>query len=390
MEKGIGVDMAIISILIVTFLLCVVIDKVYEAEWKKNLTADVAFSVGEVRAGEQLDIIETVANDKYMIIPAVQVKFSLSRHLVVEAGIENVTVTDQSYKYDTFSLGVRQRIKRTIPIKKTKRGFYAISRVDVVSKGIFFRGHNVMSFPVNSQLHIYPTEFDVDFVKQASGKIYGEFASKIRVFDEPFSFRGIRDYDVNDPMNAVNWKATARTGGLMTNLRDYQSSFKVMLLLNLEDSHPGTSEEIKEDCISIAAGVIRELLRLGIQVGLISNGIGTDGSESEKQNIVIGCDDICTYERYLRRLSEIELDAGQEEFTNILSKEKDSIQDDMMVVVISVNHNTEFLEMVGEIMESHDGSIFIAPYENDDRWWESNNCEISEVLPWSRQESVES
>ena len=51
------------------------------------------------------------------------------------------------------------------------------------------------------------------------------------LYEDPFTFRGIREYTTSDPMKTINWKASARTGGLMVNTFDSVMTQKVMLYL---------------------------------------------------------------------------------------------------------------------------------------------------------------
>ena len=37
------------------------------------------------------------------------------------------------------------------------------------------------------------------------------------IFEDPFEFKGIRNYTTSDPMKKINWSASAKTGELMVN-----------------------------------------------------------------------------------------------------------------------------------------------------------------------------
>jgi len=64
-------------------------------------------------------------------------------------------------------------------------------------------------------------------------------------------------------MKTINWKATARTGDLMVNIRNYTSLRAVRIFLNLADTGILKNEQLVELCISIAARFAGELLEQG-------------------------------------------------------------------------------------------------------------------------------
>lgn len=53
--------------------------------------------------------------------------------------------------------------------------------------------------------------------------------------EDPFAFAGMREYDGTDPMNRINWKASARSGNLMVNLQNSTYSPRVACFVDVED-----------------------------------------------------------------------------------------------------------------------------------------------------------
>ena len=96
------------------------------------------------------------------------------------------------------------------------------------------------------------------------------------MLEDPFVFRGIRDYTSNDSLKNVNWKASARTGNLMVNEYDESVSRNVCILLNLEESGALRYDAVDEEAISIASGIAEMLVSQGINVSIISNGCDVD------------------------------------------------------------------------------------------------------------------
>ena len=115
-------------------------------------------------------------------------------------------------------------------------------------------------------------------------KIIGDIVSRRRLFEDVFSFRGIRDYTRTDPLSAVNWKATARTGKMMVNLRDYTFGQEVRILLNLEEPNYRYGEDVLENAIRIAATVACRCISDRIPVSLVSNACVTSEEIPNEQD----------------------------------------------------------------------------------------------------------
>lgn len=86
----------------------------------------------------------------------------------------------------------------------------------------------------NTYLYVYPRYLNIDCLDVPFRKMIGTMTSRQFLYEDPFEFRGIRDYTSTDPMNSVNWTASARTGELMVNVHDSTSSQEAIIILNLK------------------------------------------------------------------------------------------------------------------------------------------------------------
>ena len=73
-------------------------------------------------------------------------------------------------------------------------------------------------------------------------------------------------------MKHINWKASARNGGLLVNLHESTLSQKVVLLLDCEGAGTAVTDTLNETSISIAAALAARMLQDGISVTIQSNG----------------------------------------------------------------------------------------------------------------------
>jgi uncharacterized protein (DUF58 family) len=86
----------------------------------------------------------------------------------------------------------------------------------------------------------------------------------------------VRDYHPEDPFRTINWKATARTGGLKVNVNDPVVSTVVMIVLNLDTfTHywEGLAIEQTERAIETAASIARWAIEQQVSVGVSTNGL---------------------------------------------------------------------------------------------------------------------
>ncbi len=241
--------------------------RVYERLWKKNLKIQIAFQDQPAMEGERASLTETIRNEKSFPIPLLHVKFETSRYLVFDEQ-EHVSLSDHSYKNDLFGVMPWQQIRRTLGFTCKKRGHYTIERAELVSSFLFFRDIHHERRPVDTEIYVYPRrlylpELDI-FLKQ----LVWSQRSKRRLYEDPFSFAGIREYQPYDPQRYINWMASAKTGQLMVNIRDYTSGQPVMILVNLEASLTWHTDALLEESIRLAVTAAALLTEAGVPVSV--------------------------------------------------------------------------------------------------------------------------
>ena len=261
-------------------------EKYYEKNWRKRLKAEIRFQRKPVFQGEEGILTEIIENDKILFLPALQAGFAVSRNLSFGQE-ENTSVSDQSYKRDIYSVMGRQRITRQVPFLAVRRGYYEIKKVDLVTRGILLAGEMYHTVPCSNYLYVYPKKISGENWGQLFWQISGVHESRKRLLEDPFQFRGIREYTMEDPMNKINWKASARTGNLMVNQHNSAVSGNIYILLDVEDETVWKYEEIHEEGIRLAAAAAESFLSRGIEVGLITNGKDCKEKISEQEDIML-------------------------------------------------------------------------------------------------------
>ena len=287
-----------------------IVRAVYRKYWCQGLSIDIRFNSDAAFEGDSASMTETIENRSFLPLPFLHAKFEVGSGVSFSSK-ENVSTSDQNYKNDLFSVLFFQRITRTLPFVCKKRGFYPITSANLISEDLFFTSHMVAEYPIQTQFYIYPGHVDLGPLEDPLRKLMGDMESRTYLYPDPFEFRGIRDYTINDPFNTINWKASARSQDLMVNEYGSTVSKEIDILLNLEDERLITQPQLQEEAMRIASTLLLRFLSLGYPVRLITNGRDQETHEAFSSMQANGPAD---RERLLRTLSCIDLNLLPDEF----------------------------------------------------------------------------
>jgi len=109
-------------------------------------------------------------------------------------------------------------------------------------------------------------------------RLMNEVVSNRRLLSDPFLLRGIRAYQIGDPVRDIHWPATARMGEAQVRLHDYSAQCRLLVVLNVEEKdgqwgdHPSAqAEDGIERLISMAATLCMRALSSGHSAGFAAN-----------------------------------------------------------------------------------------------------------------------
>ena len=196
-----------------------ILNMVYGKLWKKGLKAQLRFEERDVEEGDNATLVETMTNDKFLPIPVLTLTFKVDRSIEIDED-RNATVSDKTNVVEYFGLGAHEVITRRQPVKAAKRGYYLIDEAGITLPDFFSESVRYMNTEQAASLLVCPRMLDGNEIIDISRQIIGDVIARSRLYQDVFSFRGIREYTPADPLNAVNWKASARTGDYMVNIRE--------------------------------------------------------------------------------------------------------------------------------------------------------------------------
>lgn len=287
--------MKILGIGIIAFFLFGLQRRIYQKLWSRNLKVSVTFSQKGITEGEEGEIVEVIENRKWLPLTMLKVKFQTSRNLEF-ADNPGSNTTDQYYRNDIFQIGGGERITRKLKFVGKRRGYYHIKNIDLVGADLFLTSEQVESMSTNCYLYVYPRMYDSKEFRMSLQKLNGEVIVKRHMLEDPFEYRGIREYQPYDDMRSVNWKATAKTGALMVNQKNYTAMQTVRIFLNTEDTGVLKKEDEVEASMRIVMGLTSFFLAQGIKVAFYANGrdvisgewVKIDGGAGAGQQDAIG------------------------------------------------------------------------------------------------------
>ena len=345
-----------VSILILYALL----NLIYKRLWKKGLSLSLAFEEKDAAEGDTATLVETVTNEKFLPLPVLKISFKMDRGLVIDED-RNVSVSDMTNVVEYFGLSAFEQVTRRQPVRALKRGCYLIKSADCVLPDFFSEGTRHTQIPQEASLLVLPSVLHTRETADLSRRIVGEILSKRRLYQDVFSFRGLREYVPGDALSSVNWKASAAAGNYMVNLRDYTSGQELRILLNLEDPAIRCHDDLLENGIRLAYTLAGEGVRQGIPVSLRTNGI--DLVSGEAVSVPAGSSD-----RHLgaigRSLARVSLALPPESFAGLLREERQQpVSDQTTFCMISSGQSDALIREAAALSEKCGGLVWICPLD---------------------------
>lgn len=354
--------MKILLLLAAAGLLYLLQDALYRRLWDKRLSVTIRFQDKAVLEGEEAELTEVIENRKLLPLAYLNVKFQVSRYLVFK-NMENTSVSDFNYKSDIFSVLFHQRITRKLAFTCCKRGYYEITQADLISGNLLMTSEFVDTLPQRTYLYVYPRYVNIDRLEVPFQKMIGTLTSRRYLYEDPFEFRGIRDYTFTDPMSSINWNASARTGALMVNVHDSTSSQEAVIILNLETETVWIYEQLHEAAIRLAASVSYFFLKASIPTRMVCNG---SDCITDRQAVIptgSGLQQVNAIAEVLARIDlKRHITPCVDQLQELLDTKKQAAP---LYIMISNSMSSPLQEAFQKLVEKSSSAMWIAPLYHD-------------------------
>lgn len=357
--------MTVVVIILGAFLFSFLMTTVYRRFWSENLDVIVDFKEDAVMEGADSELTETISNRKWLFLPMLQVGFETHKNLQFGQE-ENVSVSDLCYKRDVFSVGGYQKITRTIPFHCSKRGFYEIESADLITRSPLLTEKFHTAAKQNTYIYGYPKLIENALLDISFQKIMGEITARKNIYEDPFEFRGIREYQPADPMSKINWKASAKSEEWMVNLYGSTNSQDITILLDLEDETAWKYDDIHEEQIRLAVTMAERFAETGIPVGLITNGKDIKLDKTLSLEAGTGKQQFLNINRGLAR---IDLAKNPESMEHLILKERENLSHlQKTYIMISKNQRVGCYDAFLDLIHQGTKGFWISTRYNDMEW----------------------
>lgn len=223
-------------------------------------------------AGDQFE--EVIAVENHSLLPKLWVTF-----------YDRSTLPNHHFNV-AVSLGPRQRRRWLIRTPTAVRGRHRIGPLEIGSGDLFGIFHSRHTIAQSYRVLVYPRMEEVPLDPFVMGPLVGKRVRRPSRLAVSQSVVSIRDYQPGDSLSKISWKATARTGRLMSKEFEPDPAGDLWLVLDLYrgahwpvldaslpvDDIPIVPESTEETAITATASIARKAILQGRAVGLIAVG----------------------------------------------------------------------------------------------------------------------
>jgi uncharacterized protein (DUF58 family) len=294
---------------------------------------------------DEIEMVETIENRKWLPVPWLRVESQIPAALRfgTQANLDISSGSIYQNHKSLFSLMPYTRITRRHTVRCAKRGYYRAESVSMTAGDLFGIASSTRRLDLGFELIVYPKPLLPEEWDFPTHGWMGEAVVRRWIVDDPFLIAGTREYRYGDPLNGINWKASARTGKLQVHKRDYSADHRLMIVLNVED-HEGmwsvaTDDALVDYGLSAAAGMVRYAVENGLEAGFAANAAEAGRAGEE-------------------RPAYVEPDAGQPHLMAILESMARLKTERLLPL-------HELLQLIGERLVSRTDIAVLTSYENE-------------------------
>ncbi len=248
-----------------------VVSRFVARHWIDNLSATRECNCDSAEIGDKAAVVVTVRNRGRLPVAWTLVEDSLPRQALVQRP-PRLKVHNRRRMIGMLRRGGQKTM--LYQVEFLMRGYYQFGPV-VLETGDLFGLHR--RYRVATEPHfvlVYPRLVPLAGYDLASRRPVGEIRLTHRLYEDPTRIAGVRPYQEGDPLNRVNWRATARTGLLHSKIYEPSTIAGATVMLAFHrDEYPPSNEPLRSElAVTTAASIANAVYLMGQQVGLVTNG----------------------------------------------------------------------------------------------------------------------
>lgn len=226
--------------------------------------------------GEQVEIRIRLTNPSALPCPRIRLDIQLPEELAAAEGVE-----ERRFSLHTFLLP-RQTAELAMTVTAVRRGLARWNQATLELGDMFGLRRDILVIYPQTQVIVRPQRLPSLPGSILPEQLVGDIRMKRWFQEDPSLFTGVRSYQYGDPLKAVSWFASARTGGLMVKQFGHTTESRVILLLNGQMyaefwSVPSRDrmDRLCEFVLQLAAQLIAEQAEVGFMTNL-SDGLNAE------------------------------------------------------------------------------------------------------------------
>ncbi len=261
---------------VILFGVLVVQYLVYRSYGLKDVSYKLHISKSEAFEGEEIEIIETIENNKCLPLPWARSEISCSRWLSFYGGALNVAKDAQKGLVSgVFMLKGYKKLRRVWKVRCEKRGVFTIEDASVSVSDLFGLCKPSVMFRLSERIVVLPSPCEMELPQLSTDRFIGNSVVRRFILPDPFMICGAKEYTGREPMNRIHWSQTARTSSLMVYNNEFSTERKMLVLLNMQrtvaDEKIRLSVSVVEAQIKAAAFLLDYCYQNHIAVAFAAN-----------------------------------------------------------------------------------------------------------------------
>ncbi len=226
--------------------------------------------------GEEVKISISLTNKKPIPLGRVSVEDEIPQSVTVPGAdiVASPNPDAQTLRHST-SMAWYERVSWEYSLTPSRRGFYRLGPTRIESGDLFGFFTSVETIPDLDYLLVYPQVVPLPELGLPAARPLGETRGGLRIYEDASRPQGLRDYQKGDPLNIIDWKATARFQELQVRTFEPSISMNVTLAVAVDTTAhywEGYSPTYLERVITAAASVARYSAEMHYTLGMFSNG----------------------------------------------------------------------------------------------------------------------
>ena len=264
-------DLSLLAYAMYALLAVMLVSRYLTRRWAESLTATRECNRLSANVGDSVAVVVNVQNTGNLPIPWVLLEDLLPREALF---YDPPNLSVHGRRVQLAMLWGHERRSLLYQITCNRRGYYQLGPL-VLETGDLFGLHR--RYRVATEPHfllVLPKVMPLAGYEVSSKRPIGEVRMTYRLFEDPTRICGVRAYERGDPLNRVNWRATARTGVLHSKVYEPSTVAGATILLEFhKDAHDRRHEPHRSElAITAAASIANAVYLLGQQIGLVTNG----------------------------------------------------------------------------------------------------------------------